>query len=232
MEMTVTGIISIIAGPPPSLPATLTVTTGITSLTFNWSQPPVDIVYTLDLDYQGECIYSSENGHLPGLYLYAYPFNHWTFHGLEEFSEYLITVTASNPISEILVWTQTVTTLPAAPSGPVQNLQVTSNTSTSITIQWDRVECLDRNSEITGYTVSYGSVSDDVSGTDMREYTASGLIPRTRYSFIVTPISGTLFSGPLQVVEGMTQPLGSPGELPLAACVRTTTPPPPQCHCS
>ena len=76
-----------------------------------------------------------------------------------------------------------------APSGPVQNLMVSSSNSTSVTIQWDRVECIERNSEITGYRVSYGSVVETVS---MRQYTASGLVPRTEYTFQVLPVSGSV----------------------------------------
>ena len=63
--------------------------------------------------------------------------------------------------------------------------------STSVTIQWDRVTCVLRNSDITGYQISYDGETVDVSGTDMREFTASGLIPRTQYTFTVTPISNS-----------------------------------------
>ena len=47
-----------------------------------------------------------------------------------------------------------------APSGPPQSLTVTSTTVTlfSITIQWGEVECLEQNSEITGYSVRYETV--------------------------------------------------------------------------
>ncbi len=70
--------------------------------------------------------------------------------------------------------------------------------STSVTIQWDRVSCVQRNSDITGYQISYGYTvegitldSVNVPGTDMREFTASGLIPRTQYTFLVTPLSNS-----------------------------------------
>ena len=63
-----------------------------------------------------------------------------------------------------------MTSLLSAPSGPPQNVRATSNTSTTITVEWDGVECLQRNTEITGFTVHYDPPSSD--GTD--EATASG----------------------------------------------------------
>ena len=74
---------------------------------------------------------------------------------------------------------------------------MSSVTSSSITVQWGRVSCIDRNSEITGYTVRYGqtgstpTVMESVSGTSDsdRMFTASGLIPRTSYTFEVAAVS-------------------------------------------
>ena len=80
---------------------------------------------------------------------------------------------------------------PTAPSGPVLNLVANSFNSTSVTITWDRVSCVQRNSDITGYQISYDGDSVNVPGTDMREFTASGLIPRTQYTFLVTPLSNS-----------------------------------------
>ena len=84
-----------------------------------------------------------------------------------------------------------------APSGPPQSVMMSSVTSSSITVQWGRVSCIDRNSEITGYTVRYGqtgsttTVMESVSGTSDsdRMFTASGLIPRTNYTFEVAAVS-------------------------------------------
>ena len=50
---------------------------------------------------------------------------------------------------------------------------------------------MDRNSEITGYTVTFGPTTEPVTGTDNRVFTATGLIPRTEYTFQVTPVSGS-----------------------------------------
>ena len=87
--------------------------------------------------------------------------------------------------------------LNSAPSGPPQSVMMSSVTSSSITGQWGRVSCIDRNSEITGYTVRYGqtgsttTVMESVSGTsdNDRMFTASGLIPRTSYTFEVAAVS-------------------------------------------
>ena len=84
-----------------------------------------------------------------------------------------------------------------APSGPPQSVMMSSVTSSSITVQWGRVSCIDRNSEITGYTVRYGqtgsttTVMESVSGTSDsdRVFTASGLVPRTSYTFEVAAVS-------------------------------------------
>ena len=87
----------------------------------------------------------------------------------------------------------------SASSGPPQSVHVmmSSVTSSSITVQWGRVSCIDRNSEVTGYTVRYGqtgcttTVMESVSATgdSDRIFTASGLIPRTSYTFQMAAVS-------------------------------------------
>ncbi len=85
--------------------------------------------------------------------------------------------------------------------------------STSVTIQWDRVSCVQRNSDITGYQISYGYTvggitldNASIPGTDMREFTASGLIPRTRYRFLVTPLSNSGMGSQVASVVRETSP--------------------------
>ena len=145
--------------------------------------------YTLTLDYRGEC-----TDPVPTVRVDDVSTTQYMFSGLEQLSDYQLTITASNQAGDSPPGTLTATTLPTAPSNPVQNLMVSSSNSTSITIQWDRVECIERNSNITGYEVSYGvgttfSTSRDIFGTDMRNFTASNLIPRTQYIFGVVPVS-------------------------------------------
>lgn len=47
-----------------------------------------------------------------------------------------------------------------APPGTPQNLRETSVSDTSITIQWEPVNCSDCNGNITGYNVTYGPASE------------------------------------------------------------------------
>ena len=100
----------------------------------------------------------------------------------------------------------------AAPSAPPTNLEVASATPTSITIMWGRVPCEDRNVEITQYSGRYGPNNDlpiSVIGTSTRMFTATGLIPRTSYTFEVeaahfNPITFDSFRGPSATVTDTT----------------------------
>ena len=92
---------------------------------------------------------------------------------------------------------------PIAPSGSPQSLTVTSTTLFSITIQWGEVECLEQNSEITGYSVRYygfRGVTANVTGASNRMFTAPGLIPRTTYTFEVAAVSDS-GTGPYGMVN-------------------------------
>ena len=173
---------------PPSLTPSLSLSVGSTEFILSWMPIEVSTAtqYILNLTYRGECAnFTSTTGVMLDIATTQY-----TFSDLEEFSVYVLLFAASNPVGTDPPMTFTYTTLAERPSGPVQNLVVTSSNSTSITIQWEREECIERNSEITGYLVSpsYTTTSEMISGTDMREYTAFGLIPRTRYAFTVYPI--------------------------------------------
>ena len=73
----------------------------------------------------------------------------------------------------------------------------------SILIQWGRVRCINRNSNITGYTVRYSTgggstVSVSVSGTGQSErtYTATPLALSTSYSIQVAAVTNTGVTGP------------------------------------
>ena len=113
--------------------------------------------------------------------------------------------------------------LHVAPSSPPANLQVSSTSHTSITITWDRVPCVDRNAEITQYTVRYGPTGADssrgfsVSDINNRMFTAMTLIPRTNYTIQVEADhidlrSETSFvNNPLAIVITRTE--ASPGTI-------------------
>ena len=73
----------------------------------------------------------------------------------------------------------------------------------SILIRWGRIPCINRNSNITGYTVRYSTsggstVSVSVSGTGQSErtYTATLLAPSTSYSIQVAAVTSINVTGP------------------------------------
>ena len=80
----------------------------------------------------------------------------------------------------------------------------TTTTSTTITIQWGAVPCIDRNSEITGYKVQYGPVDSSDRTTDAVTgsvstggvYTMIGLVPLTDYSIEVAAVNSNGDVGP------------------------------------
>ena len=96
--------------------------------------------------------------------------------------------------------------LPPAPSAAPDPVTVTGATSSSITVQWGEVECIDRNGEITGYSVRYSgggstqtmSVSGDFSGG---MYVISNLESSITYSIEVAAVTGTnligIYSSPI-----------------------------------
>ncbi len=182
-----------------------------TSLTFSWTQPAEELVtrYTLDLDYRGDCPeHTSNTVEILDGNVAMFMFGD-AFFPLEEFSDYQLTITATNGAGTSSPVLETATTLPAASSDRVQNLAVNTSRSSpiSITIQWDRVPCIRRNSNITGYTVTYTppTTITAVSGTDTREFTFP-VFPRTLYSFQVTPVSGSVVGPSSQVITHTTDP--------------------------
>ena len=65
-------------------------------------------------------------------------------------------------------------------------------TSTSITIQWDQVPCIEQNSEITGYIVRYSNSTGETQMAAVQNsqmFTASGLTPNAAYSFQVAAVN-------------------------------------------
>ena len=79
------------------------------------------------------------------------------------------------------------------------SIRLTSNSSTSITITWDRVACDQRNGEIDGYEVTYYPRDQDTDKITTiirgvtesnRTFLASGLQPLTNYTFEVQAFNG------------------------------------------
>ena len=88
--------------------------------------------------------------------------------------------------------------------------------STSITISWDRVACLERNSEITGYILTYSTATAtsgqtfenavNISGTgpENRVFTVSELLPQTDYIFTVRAVNSDGLMGPPATLSART----------------------------
>ena len=83
--------------------------------------------------------------------------------------------------------------VPPAPSAPPNNVRVLAVTFSSITVQWEMVPCIDRNGDITGYSVQYlgGGASDivPVTGGGATMTTITGLSSSTDYFIQVAAIN-------------------------------------------
>ena len=79
----------------------------------------------------------------------------------------------------------------SAPSAAPTSVRTSSDSSSSITVQWGRVPCIHRNGDIAGYSVQYGVVGSGstqtkmVSGGDASQTTISELRSSRMYSFQV-----------------------------------------------
>ena len=138
-----------------------------------------------------------------------------TGHGLQEGTEYSITVTAMLSDGEIEENSLTASTMatgqyislpvsshssilmafPPAPSATPTSVSVSEVTTSSITIQWGVVDCIHRNGNITGYSVRYkveGSgnpqIKDDIGG-GATQTIIHGLMPSTTYSIEVAAVN-------------------------------------------
>ena len=143
----------------------------------------------------------------------------YTLTGLQEFSTYTVNITAANAGGRSAVTSQSVTTRADGrsyfssvllldikqiiltlldPNAAPQAVTASATGPTIVFVDWERVNCIDRNSEISGYTVLYGpvggtAVNVSVSGTN---YTAVGLTPSTNYSIEVAAVNSDGGVGP------------------------------------
>ena len=82
-----------------------------------------------------------------------------------------------------------------APSGAPTFVSISDTTSSSITVQWGPVSCINRNGDITGYSVLFGvGRSGDVKiiyvpGGATTGAIISGLYSSTNYSFEVAAVN-------------------------------------------
>ena len=200
---------------PPTPSLTIAQVTS-TSIIVMWSQPGGEIgtTYTLSYTYQGPCAGAGGGGSVS-----VGTATQYTITGLQEFSAYILTITASigvrsSPPASVLVntslagesddlitrWLTPFPSFPTAPSAPPNNLTEVTKTSSSVTISWGEVPCQDQNSVIVGYRVLYGAVTSGVGGTvantSGRTLTVNGLSPYTNYSIEVSAVNSDRAMGP------------------------------------
>ena len=83
---------------------------------------------------------------------------------------------------------------PPAPSAAPTSVRTSSDSSSSIIVQWGIVPCIRHNGDITGYSVEYwvfGSRTQtvNVSGGDASQTTISGLEPSSNYAIKVAAMN-------------------------------------------
>ena len=92
-----------------------------------------------------------------------------------------------------------------APTSPPGSFVAVSVNSTMISLRWNRISCIDRNSEIIGYRVmqlaiGYYSYNDTiyVPGTALnnRRYNLTGVVPAAEYSIAVAAVNRNGTVGP------------------------------------
>ena len=89
------------------------------------------------------------------------------------------------------------------PTGPPTSI-TTSSTRNTITVLWEEVACIDRNGNITGYSVHVTGENDMI--VTLREASISGLSPSTVYNVSVAAIN-SMGTGPYSDVI-MVETLG------------------------
>ena len=94
------------------------------------------------------------------------------------------------------------------PSGAPRNLQATAITETSISIQWDEIECLEQNGAIIRYSILLNSNPLSTTLPNVREFTLTGLSPQTSYTISVFGANG-LGNGTARSITILTA--GRPG---------------------
>ena len=79
--------------------------------------------------------------------------------------------------------------LHAAPTGPPEELTVTSEESVSLTLMWETVPCSDQRGPITGYRLNYTYSNGTFTANntlvlESRHFMLTGLTPFTNYSVL------------------------------------------------
>ncbi len=77
---------------------------------------------------------------------------------------------------------------------------------TTISIEWNEVECADRNGDITSYSVRYGPSSTPSLNSNSRTFSVGGREIGTGYSFEVAAVNGVGI-GPYSITIMVTIPV-------------------------
>ena len=111
----------------------------------------------------------------------------------------------------------------SAPSGPPRDLTAMDSDSNSIDLRWKEINCIDRNTEITGYIVRYGPVSNR---NDRSEVTAAGgesgvftltLTGLSSFTSYSIQVAGNSDLGPGPFSDAITAMTNADGELTVIA---------------
>ena len=82
------------------------------------------------------------------------------------------------------------------PSGSPGPVNVSGVTSSSVTVQWGEVDCIQSNGNVTGYSVRVEAVGSgyrdtvNVSGSNTTSVRLTGLSPSTAYTIEVAAVNG------------------------------------------
>ena len=86
--------------------------------------------------------------------------------------------------------------LSPVPSAPPGGLTAFNVAPTSFSVQWENVPCIQRNGDITGYSVRYGVLGNEgmetptMEGSDILMTNLTGLVPDTSYLVQVAGVNG------------------------------------------
>ena len=88
----------------------------------------------------------------------------------------------------------------SAPTAAPQVVTASATGPKTISIDWNSVDCIERNSKITGYTLHYNSTNGTATTTSLptnnTTYTVTGLTPSTNYSVKMAAINSNGEIGP------------------------------------
>ena len=161
--------------PVPGQPTLNAGSTTATSISISWSVPSGFVVTSFLVQWQRNTAIGCPDEDQDSTTIMDGSLTTYDITGLEEDSEYSVTVTASNTVGSsavsniitgmtleagegltLLILYISHWSISPAPTAPPSNVNVTSVTSTSITVQWGMVPCIHQNGDITGYSVRYG----------------------------------------------------------------------------